>query len=207
MARSLPGARRRARLGALAVLAALAGPAAQAEVPAARTGGEAGRTEAFVLDYRMSRIDGTPQDLADYRGQVLLLVNVASKCGLTPQYEGLEALYDRYKDRGFAVLGFPANDFAGQEPGSDAQIAEFCRSTYGVRFPMFSKIAVKGEGQHPLYRELTSLPAPLGGEVQWNFQKYLVNRRGEVVAKFDPRTAPDAPALVERLEALLAEGS
>jgi glutathione peroxidase len=200
----LPRIRRAAAL--LAALVAFAG-SASAETQAPRAGGDAPPGETFVLDYRMNRIDGTPQDLADYRGQVLLLVNVASKCGLTPQYDALEALYDRYRERGFAVLGFPANDFAGQEPGSDAQIADFCRSTYGVRFPMFSKITVKGEGQHPLYRELTSLPAPIGGEVQWNFQKYLVNRRGEVVAKFDPRTKPDDPALVAKLEALLAEGS
>lgn len=196
-------ARRRAVAALLAwVVAALAAAPAAAEAPAAA--GDA-RTEAFVLDHRMTRIDGTPQDLADFRGRVLLLVNVASKCGLTPQYDALETLYDRYAERGFAVLGFPANDFAGQEPGSDAQIAEFCRSTYGVRFPMFSKISVKGEGQHPLYRELTALPAPIGGEVQWNFQKYLVNRRGEVVAKFDPRTPPDDPALVGQIEALLAD--
>jgi glutathione peroxidase len=205
MAPPLP--RRRARAAALALLAVLAAAPAPAETPAAGSGGAAAAGEGFVLDYQMNRIDGAPENLASYRGQVLLLVNVASKCGLTPQYEGLEALYDRYKGRGFSVLGFPANDFAGQEPGSDPQIAEFCRSTYGVRFPMFSKITVKGEGQHPLYRELTSLPAPIGGEVQWNFQKYLVNRRGEVVAKFDPRTAPDDPALVAQLEALLAEPS
>ena len=170
-------------------------------------GGASAAPEASVLDFTMKRLDGTEQKLGDYRGQVLLLVNVASKCGLTPQYDGLEALYERYRGRGFAVLGFPANDFAGQEPGSDGEIATFCRSTYGVQFPMFSKITVKGEGQHPLYRELTSLPAPIGGEVQWNFQKYLVNRRGEVVAKFDPRTKPDDPALVAKLEALLAESS
>jgi len=208
----VPRAGQRVRRGAAALLVAafveLAGAtAAPAETQPTGAGGGAPPAETFVLDYQMNRIDGTPQNLADYRGQVLLLVNVASKCGLTPQYEGLEALYDRYKDRGFAVLGFPANDFAGQEPGSDGQIADFCRSTYGVRFPMFSKITVKGEGQHPLYRELTSLPAPIGGEVQWNFQKYLVNRRGEVVAKFDPRTKPDDPALVAKLEALLAESS
>jgi glutathione peroxidase len=206
MAPRLPRASRwRARVGAFALLAVLAAAPAPAETPAAGPAGDAIAGENFVLDYRMNRIDGTPQDLADYRGQVLLLVNVASKCGLTPQYDGLEALYDRYRERGFSVLGFPANDFAGQEPGSDEQIAEFCRSTYGVRFPMFSKITVKGEGQHALYRELTSLPAPIGGEVQWNFQKYLVNRRGEVVAKFDPRTAPDDPTLVARLEALLVD--
>jgi glutathione peroxidase len=201
-----PRVARRAGLGALALLAGLAAGPVPAE-PCASANGAPVAKEAFVLDYQMKRLDGTSQNLADYRGQVLLLVNVASKCGLTPQYDGLEKLFDRYRDRGFSVLGFPANDFAGQEPGSDAQIAEFCRSTYGVRFPMFSKISVKGEAQHPLYREITGLPAPLGGEVQWNFQKYLVNRRGEVVAKFDPRTAPDDPALVGQLEALLAEAS
>jgi glutathione peroxidase len=161
--------------------------------------------ETFVLDHTMKRIDGKEESLADYRGQVLLLVNVASKCGLTPQYDALEDLYEKYRPQGFAVLGFPANDFAGQEPGNDGEIASFCRSTYGVEFPMFSKITVKGEGQHPLYRKLTSLPEPIGGEVQWNFQKYLVNRRGEVVAKFSPRTKPEDPALESQLELLLAE--
>lgn len=161
--------------------------------------------ERGVLDFRMKRIDGQEQDLADYRGQVVLIVNVASRCGLTPQYDGLEKLYDSRKDRGFVVLGFPANEFAGQEPGSDVQIADFCRSTYGVRFPMFSKIVVKGEGMHPLYRRLTSLPPPIGGEVKWNFQKYLVDRNGQVVAKFEPKVTPEDPTLVERIDALLAE--
>jgi glutathione peroxidase len=158
-----------------------------------------------VHDLTLSRIDGTPQPLADYNGKVLLLVNVASRCGLTPQYEGLEALQRRYEKRGFAVLGFPANDFAGQEPGTNAEIATFCRSTYGVSFPMFEKISVVGDGMHPLYRRITGAPAPVGGPVEWNFQKYLVTRRGEVVARFPPRTAPDDPALVARLESLLAE--
>ncbi|NNL68272.1 MAG: glutathione peroxidase [Myxococcales bacterium] len=153
----------------------------------------------------MKRITGEPQDLADYKGRVVLIVNVASKCGLTPQYEGLEKLYEARKDQGFVVLGFPANEFAGQEPGSDAEIAEFCRSTYGVRFPMFSKIVVKGPGMHPLYRKLTGMPAPIGGPVKWNFQKYLVDRKGEVVARFDPSVAPDEPALTRRIDALLAE--
>lgn len=161
--------------------------------------------EGFVLDFTMDRIDGTPQPLGDYHGQVLLLVNVASKCGLTPQYEGLEALYEKYREQGFSVLGFPANEFRGQEPGSDAEIAEFCRSTYGVEFPMFSKIVVKGEGQHPLYQRLTSQPAPIGGEVEWNFQKYLVDRSGMVVARFAPRVTPQDPALTSALEKLLAD--
>jgi glutathione peroxidase len=158
-----------------------------------------------VLDFRMKRIDGQEQDLSQYAGKVVLIVNVASKCGLTPQYDGLEKLYESRKDRGFVVLGFPANEFAGQEPGSDAQIADFCRSSYGVKFPMFSKIVVKGEGIHPLYQRLTSLPPPIGGEVKWNFQKYLVDRRGQVVAKFEPKVTPEDPALVARIDALLDE--
>jgi glutathione peroxidase len=159
-----------------------------------------------VLDRTMKRIDGSEQNLAEYKGKVVLLVNVASKCGLTPQYDGLEALYRKYGERGFVVLGFPANDFGSQEPGSNAQIADFCRSTYGVEFPMFSKISVKGDEMHPLYRELTSLPPPIGGAVQWNFQKYLVDRSGKVVAKFEPQTRPDDPALVEQIEDLLSRG-
>lgn len=158
-----------------------------------------------MLDYKMKRLDGSDQSLRDYQGQVLLLVNVASKCGLTPQYDGLEKLYAKYKGKGFSILGFPANDFMGQEPGTDGEIADFCRSTYGVDFPMFSKITVKGDGKHPLYQELTGMPAPIGGEVAWNFQKYLVDRKGSVVAKFDPRTAPDDPALVAQIEELLAK--
>jgi glutathione peroxidase len=158
-----------------------------------------------LYDFSLARIDGTPQSLGDYRGQVLLIVNVASKCGYTPQYEGLEALYQRYRARGFAVLGFPANDFKGQEPGSNPEIADFCRATYDVRFPLFAKLHVKGAEMHPLYAHLTSLPAPVGGPVEWNFQKYLVSRSGEVVAKFSPRTVPDDASLVAQVEALLAE--
>ena len=171
----------------------------------ASLGAGAAQEERGVLDFRMKRIDGQEQDLSEYKGKVVLIVNVASKCGLTPQYDGLEKLYESRKDRGLVVLGFPANEFAGQEPGSDGQIAEFCRSTYGVKFPMFSKIVVKGDGIHPLYQRLTSLAPPIGGEVKWNFQKYLVDRRGEVVAKFDPRVTPEDPGLVERIDALLGE--
>ncbi len=159
--------------------------------------------ETSVLDFTMKRLDGKQQDLGEYRGRVLLLVNVASKCGLTPQYEGLEAMYEKYRGQGFQILGFPANDFAGQEPGSDAEIAEFCKLNYGVEFPMFSKIAVKGDAKHPLYQYLTGLPEPVGGEVQWNFQKYLVDREGRVVAKFEPRVAPSDPKLVAKVEELL----
>jgi glutathione peroxidase len=163
----------------------------------------AAKPPTSIHDFSLARIDGAEQPLADYRGKVLLVVNVASQCGLTPQYEGLEALHEKYRERGFAVLGFPANDFAGQEPGSDAEIADFCRATYSIQFPLFSKIHVQGDDIHPLYAWLTSRPAPVGGPVEWNFQKYLVARDGEVVARFTPRTVPDDPALVARLEALL----
>ena len=163
--------------------------------------------EAGVYRFTLPRIDGDPESLGRYRGQVLLLVNVASRCGLTPQYDGLESLYDRYRDRGFAVLGFPANDFASQEPGTEAEIADFCRSTYGVRFPMFSKIHVRGDEIHPLYRYLTSQPAPVGGDVRWNFQKYLVGHDGRVIAKFGPRVAPDSDGLTSAIKAALESGS
>jgi glutathione peroxidase len=158
----------------------------------------------MALDYRMKRIDGAEEELSSYRGKVLMLVNVASKCGLTPQYEGLQALYEQYHDRGFEILGFPANDFRGQEPGTDLEIHAFCDTNYHITFPLFSKISVLGEAMHPLYREITSLPEPLGGDVQWNFQKYLVDRNGEVVAKFAPMTKPGEPEVAAKLEELLA---
>jgi glutathione peroxidase len=157
----------------------------------------------MVLEYTMTRLDGSDEDLASHRGNVLLMVNVASRCGLTPQYTALEALHEKYNPQGFEVLGFPANNFMGQEPGTDEEIAEFCSSTYGVTFPMFSKISVKGDDIHPLYAELTSMPEPIGGDVAWNFQKYLVDREGNVVRMFGPRTTPDDPEVVEAVEELL----
>ncbi len=153
-----------------------------------------------MLDYTMKRIDGQEQSLADYRGKVLLLVNVASECGYTYQYEGLQRLYTRFHERGFEVLGFPANDFGAQEPGTNERIAQFCQRSYGVSFPMFAKISVRGSAIHPLYAELTSQPAPVGGPVLWNFQKYLVDRAGNVVAKFSTQTEPDDPAIVRAIE-------
>jgi glutathione peroxidase len=157
--------------------------------------------------FTMNRIDGAKQPLSEYEGQVLLVVNVASKCGLTKQYAGLESLYEEYRAQGFAVLGFPANDFRAQEPGTNAEIADFCRATYAVEFPMFAKIQVAGPDQHPLYGYLTGLPAPIGGPVEWNFQKYLVDRRGRVVARFTPKLEPRDPAIVEAIEALLVESA
>lgn len=159
-----------------------------------------------MLNYTMKRLDGTEQDLSEYQGKVVMVVNVASRCGMTPQYAALQKLYEQYRDRGFEILGFPANNFKEQEPGTDADIAQFCEANYGVTFPVFSKISVKGDDIHPLYARLTGLPEPIGGEVQWNFQKYLVDRNGDVVEKIDPRTAPDDEMVVSRIEALLGDG-
>lgn len=156
-----------------------------------------------MLDFKMQRIDGIEQSLADYQGKVVMLVNVASKCGHTPQYEVLERVYEQYKDQGFEILGFPANNFKGQEPGTDAEIAEFCALTYGVKFPMFSKISVQGDDIHPLYQYLTTLPEPIGGDVKWNFQKYLVDKQGNVASRIEFRTRVDEPEVIEQIESLL----
>ncbi|KAA0216332.1 MAG: glutathione peroxidase [Leptolyngbya sp. PLA3] len=147
----------------------------------------------------MNRIDGTPQALEEYKGKVVLIVNTASKCGLTPQYEALQTLYDAYKDRGLVVLGFPANQFNDQEPGTNAEITAFCTQNYGVTFPMFEKTVVKGEGTCPLYQQLSALTA----EPNWNFTKFLVNRQGELVDRIDPQTSPTDPMVVARIESLL----
>lgn len=153
----------------------------------------------------MPRLDGKPGQLSDYAGQVVLAVNVASRCGLTPQYAGLQALQDRYSERGFTVLGFPCNQFFRQEPGSAEQIQEFCSDKYGVTFPLFSKLDVKGSHQHPLYAILSELPDDSGkaGNVTWNFEKFLVGRDGRVVRRFRPKVVPEDPKLVEAIEGLL----
>ncbi|MEM9064663.1 MAG: glutathione peroxidase [Planctomycetota bacterium] len=148
---------------------------------------------------------GEVQELSDYEGKVVLIVNVASRCGLTPQYEGLQSLYEAKKDRGFEILGFPANDFGRQEPGSNESILEFCSGEYGVTFPMFEKVVVTGEDATPLYQALASQPEPIGGEPRWNFTKFLVDRDGRVVARFGPRVAPEAAELVEQVDALLGD--
>ena len=133
-----------------------------------------------------------------------MIVNVASKCGLTPQYAALQKLYESKKDAGFVILGFPANDFMGQEPGTNKEIKEFCDAKYKVTFPMFEKIAVTGKETHPLYKMLAALPAPLGGEPKWNFTKFVLDRQGHVVARFEPKTTPDDPAVVKKIDELLA---
>ncbi len=160
---------------------------------------------AAMLGFTMKSIEGKPVKLEEYAGQVVLFVNVASACGLTPQYEGLQELFEKYEDRGLIVLGFPANNFGGQEPGTDEDILEFCTGKYNVTFPMFSKIDVIGEDRHPLYAKLAKATEDRGGEPTWNFTKYLVNREGKVVTRFDPRSVPNDAKLIEELERLLAE--
>lgn len=177
-----------------------------------------------LADIPIQTISGAPASLGDYAGKVALVVNVASKCGLTPQYEGLEALYKSYRDRGLVVLGFPANDFGAQEPGSNDEIAGFCATSFAVDFPMFAKITVVGPDKHPLYAALTSAAPEAKGdaagfrerlkgygmtpnpepEVLWNFEKFLVGKNGAVLARFAPTTAPDDPELVGAIEAALA---
>jgi glutathione peroxidase len=155
-------------------------------------------------DISVRTLDGKPASLAEYRGKAVLIVNVASKCGLTPQYTGLQALHDRYAARGFSVLGFPCNQFGAQEPGTPEQINEFCSTNYSVTFPLFEKIAVNGPDRHPLYAELTSVADAGGkaGDVQWNFEKFLVTPKGEV-QRFRPKTEPSDPSLVSAIEAAL----
>jgi glutathione peroxidase len=143
-----------------------------------------------IYDFKLRDINGKETSLNEYKGQVALLVNVASKCGLTPQYEGLQKLFEQYKTRSFVVLGFPANNFGAQEPGTDQEIKTFCSSQYKVSFPMFSKISVKGADIHPLYKYLTT-EAPQATEISWNFQKFLVDREGQVIANFNPQKTPD----------------
>jgi glutathione peroxidase len=161
--------------------------------------------QATPLSGQVKAIDGKPVDLATYKGKVVLIVNVASRCGYTGQYAGLQKLYDTYKDKGLVVLGFPANEFGGQEPGTDPEIAQFCSTKYGVTFPMFSKIVVKGDGKAALYKTLTESATP-AGEVSWNFEKFLVGRDGTIVGRYKSGVAPDDAKLTQAIEAALAKG-
>lgn len=180
--------------------------------------------DTSLYDIPLKKIDGSAVTLDEHRGEVLLVVNVASKCGLTPQYEALEKLHETYGDKKFSVLGFPANDFAGQEPGSNDEILEFCKTQYQVQFPLYSKIQVTGKDKHALYRHLTSekpetedrenMESVLRGykmeptpkpEVLWNFEKFLVSREGKVVRRFSPDTTPDAPKVIKAIESELAK--
>ncbi|BCA56382.1 Glutathione peroxidase [Nitrospira sp. KM1] len=157
-----------------------------------------------LYDFTMEDIDGKPVNLGQYKGKVLLVVNTASFCGNTPQYTDLETIYEQYHERGFEVLAFPANNFGQQEPGTNAEIKGFCLTKYSVSFPLFGKISVKGSDKHPLYQYLTEQTA-FPGEVEWNFQKYLVDRSGNVVARFAHRTKPLSPEVVKEVERVLAE--
>lgn len=160
-----------------------------------------------VLDFKMKDIDGKDVNLKKYKGDVFLIVNTASKCGYTPQYEGLETIYEKYKAQGFYVLGFPANNFGGQEPGSEKEIKEFCESKYKVTFPMFAKISVKGDDQDALYKFLTSKETNpnFAGDISWNFNKFLVNKKGEVVARFSSKDTPESEAVTSAIEKYLKE--
>jgi glutathione peroxidase len=158
-----------------------------------------------IYDVDIESLQGGPADLGRYRDKAVLVVNVASRCGLTPQYEGLQRLQETYADRGFTVLGVPCNQFMGQEPGSPEDIARFCSATYGVSFPMTEKVDVNGERRHPLYAGLVATPDASGytGDIRWNFEKFLVAPEGEVVARFDPRTEPETAEVIDAIERAL----
>jgi len=164
-------------------------------------------TPVSVYDFRVKTIDGKEASLAEFRGKTLLIVNTASECGYTPQYAGLQSLYEKYRERGLVVLAFPSNDFGGQEPGTNAEIKKFCQLRYKTTFPLFAKIDVKGDSADPLYKYLTGLPGKQGGQVTWNFNKFLVAPDGTVVEHFDTKVAPDSPLLDGQLQKILPERS
>jgi glutathione peroxidase len=161
--------------------------------------------KSAALNFKMKSLDGKDVDLNDYKGKVVLVVNVASRCGLTPQYKQLQALHEKYADKGLVILGFPCNQFLGQEPGSEDEIKTFCETKYGVEFPMFAKVEVNGKGACDLYKQLTSLElAPVGkGDISWNFEKFLLDREGKPIARFSPRTKPDDAQVISAIEAAL----
>ncbi len=179
-------------------------PTAATAQPSSAEADAATPSEPAVLDQEVTSLEGEPVDLADFRGSVMLVVNTASKCGYTPQYAGLEELYQRYRDRGLVVIGFPSNDFANQEPGTAEEIASFCRLNYGVSFPMMAKVATTGPDRSPVYATLTErTPEGIRGEIRWNFTKFLVDREGRVVARFEPKVEPLSDELVSAVERLL----
>lgn len=166
------------------------------------TAEETVKSNNSIFDFTMKNIDGNDISLSEFKGKVILIVNVASKCGFTKQYKGLQEIYQKYRDKGFVILGFPANNFLRQEPGTDKEIKEFCSLNYGVTFPMFSKISVKGKRKHPLYRFLTEKKTNPGfsGKIRWNFDKFIIGKNGKTVARFHPRVKPDNPKLIEVIE-------
>jgi glutathione peroxidase len=160
-----------------------------------------------VYDLTVKDIDGKQSSLKAYQGKVILIVNVASRCGFTPQYKNLEAVYEKYKDKGFAVLGFPCNQFGSQEPGTNEEIKEFCSSKYNVSFPLFDKIEVNGPNRHPLYATLAGKDSPFPGDIKWNFNKFLIGKDGKILKRFDSKVAPDAPEVTQAIEGALAASS
>jgi glutathione peroxidase len=159
-----------------------------------------------IYDFTLPSIDGTPMPLAQFKGKVVLMVNVASQCGYTPQYTALEAVYEKYKAQGFVIVGFPANNFGAQEPGTNEEIKTFCSRKYSVTFPLYSKVSVKGDDETPLYQYLTKQTAPpISGEIKWNFTKFLVDKNGKVVQRFEPAVTPDSPEVVSAVEKLLKQ--
>ena len=174
-------------------------------VKAKDSGNEGKGTAKSVYDFTLKNSKGQDVKLSDYRGKVVMLVNVASKCGYTPQYEGLQKIYERYKDQGFTILGFPANNFGAQEPGTDEEIQQFCRINYGVTFPVFSKISVKGDDKHPLYKYLTEKETnpEFAGEIKWNFNKFLVSKDGKIVARFESADKPEDAKVTGAIESAL----
>jgi len=157
-----------------------------------------------IQDIPLKDIDGKDTSLKPYQGKVVLIVNVASRCGYTPQYKGLEAVYEKYKDKGLVVLGFPCNQFGGQEPGTSQEIKEFCSSKYNVTFPMFSKIDVNGANRHPLYVALAGKDSPFPGDIKWNFSKFLIGRDGKILNRFEPGTTPESPELTAAIDTALS---
>ena len=153
-----------------------------------------------LYSFTLNSIDGKPLPLADYKGKVILVVNVASRCGFTPQYTALESIYEQYKHHGFVILGFPANNFGGQEPGTNAEIKTFCSAKYNVTFPLYAKVSVKGDDQTPLYKYLTSANPSFAGDIKWNFTKFLVDKDGNVVQRFEPAVTPDSKEVTSAIE-------
>lgn len=164
----------------------------------------AARAAGSIYDIPLKDIDGKDTSLKPYQGKVLLIVNVASRCGFTPQYAQLEAVYQKYKDQGLEILGFPCNQFGGQEPGTDAEIKQFCTSKYNVTFPMFDKLEVNGENRHLLYVKLAGPDSPVAGDIKWNFTKFLISRDGKIIKRFESRVKPDAPEVTQAIDAALA---
>jgi len=166
---------------------------------------DSGATMNSIYDFSLEDIDHKEVNLGQYRGKVVMMVNVASRCGYTPQYEGLQKLYLKYKDRGFVILGFPANNFMAQEPGTDEEIKTFCSTKYSVTFPIFSKISVKGDDIHPLYKFLSSKETnpDFGGEIKWNFSKFLVDKSGKIIARFEPKVTPESDPVIQAIEKAL----